>query len=69
MDRLRVQKKIRKTEYSAWMSAVDEAVWRKAGVSVYDLPDCTYRDWFEAGWTPNQAARSALRRAGWGAIL
>lgn len=49
--------------YAQWMQAVDQAVWALAGVSVYDLPDCLYRDWYEARVKPKTAAKRAIKQA------
>ena len=46
-----------------WMQAVDEFVWDRAGCSVYDLPDCLYRDWYDARIAPLKAALKAIKRA------
>jgi hypothetical protein len=47
--------------FEAWMKAVDAACYAKAGVSVYDLSDCPFADWYEAGMPPKAAANHALR--------
>ncbi len=48
--------------YEVWMSRVDAACEKIAGVSIHDLPDCCYADWHEEGLTPAQAARRAIRQ-------
>ena len=53
-----------KTDYETWMEAVDEAVWSKAGCSVYDLSDCCFADWFDRGVSPKCAAAKAIRASG-----
>jgi hypothetical protein len=45
------------------MKEVNEACDRIACVSVNDLPDCCFRDWFEDDVKPVQAARRAVRNA------
>lgn len=50
--------------FSQWMQAVDATVESRAGVSVHDLPDCCFRDWFEDETPPATAARRALTEAG-----
>jgi hypothetical protein len=50
-------------DFESWMREVDEAVWRKAGCSVHDLPDCCFRDWFEAKVTVKGAASRAIKAA------
>jgi hypothetical protein len=47
----------------SWMTDVDLACGAMLGLSVYDLPDCPYADWFEDGLTAKQAARRAIRSA------
>lgn len=50
--------------FDAWMTRVDQAVTRKTGLSVHDLADQCFADWFEDGLTPAQAARLALADEG-----
>ena len=50
--------------FETWMQKVDSAVIRLAGVSVHDLADQFFYDWFEDGITPAQAARLALESEG-----
>jgi hypothetical protein len=45
------------------MARVDEALVRKVGVSSSDLPDFTYRDLFDTGCTPEEAADAAIENA------
>jgi hypothetical protein len=49
--------------FADWMQAVDRFVYFR-GVSVYDLPDCPFRDWYDERIRPIHAANKALRRAG-----
>ena len=51
--------------FDQWMSKVDDYIWAVVGCSVYDLPDCPFRDWFGGGMTPKKAAAKALKGAGW----
>ena len=51
-------------DFKTWMHAVDVAVEHRAGVSVHDLPDCCFRDWYEDDTPPVTAAKRALRDAG-----
>lgn len=48
-------------KFDVWMAKVDAAVEKKIGLSVYDLPDLCYRDMFDDGVTPSQAARMAIK--------
>jgi hypothetical protein len=50
--------------FEQWMKAVDLSVWRIAGVSVHDLPDCPFRRWWNDGVKASIAAKRALKRAG-----
>jgi len=50
--------------FTQWMREVDANVWRLAGVSAHDLPDQTYRDWYECEYEPEDAAEEALSNAG-----
>lgn len=49
--------------FDQWMKTVDEIIWSKLGCSVYDLPDCCFRDWYDSGKHPASAATCALRAA------
>ena len=51
--------------YQLWMERVDKAVRREAGLSVYDLPDLPFRDWFDDEVTAAEAARMALAESGY----
>jgi hypothetical protein len=53
----------RKLTFEQWKQAVDDQCSRMTGLSVDDLPDCPYRDWYENGITPLSAARMAIRLA------
>jgi hypothetical protein len=50
--------------FGKWMRAVDVAVMRVIGLSIHDLADQPFRDWYEDGITPTQAARLALEDEG-----
>lgn len=49
--------------FEQWFRAVDKFVGYR-GLSVYDLPDCCYRDWYDNRLRPIRAANRALRNAG-----
>lgn len=53
---------MRKT-FDQWLKEVDAILVRTVGLSHLDLPDCCYRDWYEAGVTPKGAASRAKRNA------
>jgi len=49
--------------FEAWMQEVDNAVSRRTGMSVHDLPDVPFRDWYDDGVPPRSAAARAIRAA------
>lgn len=53
----------RQQSFQDWMKEVDAWVYRHAGLSASDLPDCCYADWHADGMTPKTAARKAIRSA------
>lgn len=53
------------SEFEIWMGQIDRVVNATAMVSVYDLPDRPFRDWFDSGMTAADAAQQALEYAGW----
>jgi hypothetical protein len=53
-----------KMTFDQWMRDVDQAVSRLAYLSVYDLTDQPFADWFEAGVRPLTAAKRAIRNNG-----
>ncbi len=53
------------TDFITWMHEVDNEVDAIVGMSVHDLPDQPFRDWFDAGMEPDEAAADALEDAGW----
>lgn len=46
-----------------WMKAVDSWAQAISGLSIYDLPDCCFADWYEDGMRAQTAARKAIRMA------
>lgn len=51
--------------FQAWMRAVDSAVQAEVGLSVHDLADANFRDWYEDGVSPSEAAVDVLADNGW----
>lgn len=49
--------------FDQWMAEIDQYVTRRVGCSVYDLPDCCYRDWYDDGDSARTAAAAAIRAA------
>lgn len=50
--------------FTAWMEQVDLAVRQLAWCSVYDLPDCAFREMYDDGTDAAEAADVALAEAG-----
>ena len=50
--------------FDGWMAAVDAECERRYGVSVYDLADCPFHDWYDDGVSPKSAAVKARRMQG-----
>jgi len=46
--------------WQEWINKVDSKVYATIGCSVFDLPDCCLRDWFEDGISPTEAAMRAI---------
>ena len=52
--------------FAIWMHAVDRAVMRRVLVSAFDLEDWMYRDAYDAGQSPRDAAIDMLDDNGYG---
>lgn len=52
-------------DYAAWLQKVDNHLSSRIGVGVLDLPDRCWRDDFEGGTTPQEAAAEALADEGY----
>jgi hypothetical protein len=52
-----------KPDFDTWMKQVDRAVSAKTGVSVHDLPDCSFRDWYDQGVSASSAAARCVKAA------
>ena len=52
-----------KKTFEAWVNEVHKYL-DLVGLSIDDLPDCPYRDWYDDGTSPKAAAGRAIRRAG-----
>ena len=55
-----------KYSFDDWMKLVDAACQSKSGMSIHDLPDCPFRDWYDKYVPPENAASRCLRSAGGG---
>jgi len=50
--------------FDRWMHYVDKACERRVGLSIYDLTDQPFSEWFEDGLHPVRAARRAIKNSG-----
>lgn len=50
--------------FDQWFAQVDQEIWLICGLGADDLADCPYRDWYNDGITPKEAARRALKNEG-----
>jgi hypothetical protein len=50
-------------DFDVWKAKVDDRLVSKVGVSSDDLPDIPYRDLFDTGCTPEEAADVAIDNA------
>lgn len=57
---------MKKKTFEEWFKEVDREVQSRVGLSVRDLEDCPYRDWYDNGKTVKGAATAALKNAGFG---
>jgi hypothetical protein len=48
------------SNFQNWMQAVDRAVSARLGVSTLDLADMAYRDWYDDGLAPAEAAAEVI---------
>lgn len=51
--------------YDKWLEAVDQQVIDRTGLSVHDLPDMPFREWYDDDVAPADAALEALDYAGY----
>lgn len=50
-------------DFDSWMQIVDREVEAKIGLSVHDLEDCPFRDWFDDGTSAESAAQMAINNS------
>ena len=50
--------------FREWMRTVNREVESIWGMDVYDLPDCSFRDEYDAGTEPREMAVMVLENAG-----
>lgn len=53
-----------KISFEEWMKLVDKQVEARIGLSVHDLEDCSFRDWYDEDMSSARAARLAMENAG-----
>ena len=51
--------------YGKWLANVDTWCWTLYGLSVHDLSDCPFYDWYDDNVKPKTAARRAAKASGW----
>lgn len=49
--------------FEAWMKEVNKCLVKMCGMCADDLPDCCYRDWYDDGFKPKEAAVMAIEEA------
>lgn len=49
--------------FEQWMDQVDAAIDNEIGLTSEDLPDASYRDWYDDGLPPSRAAARAIKYA------
>jgi hypothetical protein len=52
-------------EFKAWLAEADLLCLRQTGVSIFDLADMPYDDWYEDGMSPKEAVRELLEEEGY----
>jgi hypothetical protein len=45
--------------FAAFLLGADTLAWRRLGVSIFDLEDACWRDFYDQGMTPGEALRAA----------
>lgn len=50
--------------FEQWLAKVDSVLISRCGLSSDDLPDWCYRDAYEDGTSPRQAAQQAMSNSG-----
>lgn len=50
-----------KLTFEQWMKAVDTYCQQLAYLSVHDLADCCFADWYADGMKPATAAKKAIK--------
>lgn len=58
-------RKVAKASFDEWMAKVDAVCQRKVGLSIHDLADLPFRDYYDDGMTPSAVVSQALREEGY----
>ena len=53
-----------KPSFNSWMARIDNLFWYFIGLSVHDMPDCPFMDWYEERIRPVFAVNHVLEFAG-----
>lgn len=56
-------------EFDQWLNRVDDECRKVLGLSIHDLPDETWRDWYDAGYTAHEALVEAGENQGFDDLL
>jgi hypothetical protein len=54
----------RRRSYDEWYALAEKACLALCGLSLSDLPDVCFMDWYEDGVSPAACAKRAIRNAG-----
>lgn len=47
-------------DFGTWLMVVNGACYRRIGFGIFDLPDKSWRDWYEDEMTPGEALRALM---------
>lgn len=45
------------SDFQKWMDALDAQIWNCMGVSIHDLPDQPFSDWYDDGMQIEEAVK------------
>ena len=51
--------------FESWLARVDAIITNTVGIGMDDLQDMCYRDMYDDGYSPKEAAKETLEEAGW----
>lgn len=49
-------------DFRDWMIKIDDQIDASLGISIQDLPDQPYRDWFDSGMEISEAIREIMEK-------